>query len=34
MPALYLQIVLTAVGTGLLLLLFAKPVKSLMAGAD
>jgi POT family proton-dependent oligopeptide transporter len=34
MPALYLRIVLTTVGTGLLLLLFARPVKSLMAGAD
>jgi len=34
MPALYLQIVLTTVGTGLLLLLFAKPIKSLTAGAE
>jgi POT family proton-dependent oligopeptide transporter len=33
MPGLYLQIVLTTVGTGVLLLLFVKPIKGLMAGA-
>jgi POT family proton-dependent oligopeptide transporter len=34
MPALYLQIVLSTFGTGLLLLVLAKPIKSLMAGAN
>jgi POT family proton-dependent oligopeptide transporter len=32
MPALYTQIVVTTVGVGLLLLLFAKPLKRLMGG--
>jgi POT family proton-dependent oligopeptide transporter len=32
MPARYLQIVLTTGGTGLLLLLFTKPIKRLMEG--
>jgi POT family proton-dependent oligopeptide transporter len=33
MPALYLQIVLISVGSGLLLLLFTKPLKRLMGEA-
>ena len=33
MPALYLQIVLTTVGSGLLLIVFAKPLKKLMGTA-
>lgn len=33
MPGLYLQIVLTTAGTGVLLLLLVKPIKRLMAGA-
>ena len=34
MPGRYLQIVLTAGGTGLLLLVFSKPIKRLMAGVN
>jgi len=34
MPGLYLQIVLTTAGSGLLLLLFAKPVRRLMGGIE
>ena len=34
MPRLYLQIVLTTVGSGVLLALLAKPLKRLMSGAD
>ena len=33
-PAQYMQIVLTAGGTGLILLLFTKPIKKLMGGID
>jgi hypothetical protein len=32
MPAQYLHIVLTALGTGMLLLVFSRPVNKLMAG--
>ena len=34
MPSLYLQIVLTTIGSGILLALLAKPLKRLMRGAD
>ncbi|HTH48574.1 MAG TPA: MFS transporter, partial [Candidatus Limnocylindria bacterium] len=34
MPARFLQVVLTAGGTGLLLLLFIKPVRRLMSGVE
>ncbi len=34
MPRLYLQIVLTTIGSGVLLALMAKPLKRLMSGAD
>jgi POT family proton-dependent oligopeptide transporter len=34
MPGLYTQIVLTTAGSGLLLTLFTKPIRKLMAGAD
>jgi hypothetical protein len=34
MPAQFLQIVFTTCGVGLLLLLFAKPIKKLMAGVE
>ena len=34
MPRLYLQIVLTTAGSGLLLALFARPIRKLMGGAD
>src|SRR5690606_41223984 len=33
-PGQYMQIVLTAGGTGLILLLFTKPIKKLMGGID
>jgi len=32
MPAIFMQIVMTAGGTGLVLLVFAKPIRSLMPG--
>jgi hypothetical protein len=32
MPALFMQIVLIAAGTGLLVLIFSRPLKKLMAG--
>jgi hypothetical protein len=32
MPGLFMQIVLMAAGTGLLVLVFAKPIKKLMVG--
>jgi POT family proton-dependent oligopeptide transporter len=34
MPAMYIQIVMTTAGTGLLLLVFSRPLRKLMTGAS